>query len=194
MFHCETEKDPPSDDELVDEMVRVQGTEVFFYSGVNSASVSKLNIILKRLERDLLVKSIEYPGYEPNITIYIKSEGGDIFEGFSAMDHIENCKVPVTTVADGCCASAATFMFLAGNKRTMNRHSFLLIHQISMDGLWGKYEEIKQEVENSDKFMETIRNIYRDKTKIPPKKLDEFMKKDVYLTYQECQKYGFICN
>jgi len=189
MFRGETDKDSPTEDELIDEMVRVQGTDVFFYSGVNSASVSKLNIILKRLEKELLVKAIEYPGYEPNITIYIKSEGGDIFEGFSAMDHIDNCKVHTTTVADGCCASAATFMFLAGDRSIMNNHSFLLIHQISMDGLWGKYEEIKQEVENSDKFMETIKHIYREKTKIPSKKLDEFMKKDVYLTSGECQKY-----
>ena len=144
------------------------------------------------MEKELLIKTIEYPGYEPRITLYIKSEGGDIFEGFSAMDHIENSPVHITTVADGCCASAATFMFLAGHTRKISPHSFLLIHQISMDGIWGKYEDIKQEVENSDKFMDTIRNIYREKTKITPKKLDEFMKKDVYLSASECQKYGII--
>ena len=68
----------------------------------------------------------------------------------------------------------------------------LLIHQISMDGLWGKYEEIKQEVENSDKFMDTIKNIYREKTKIPSKKLEEFMKKDVYLGYEECITFEIV--
>jgi len=190
MFHhrCEAEKE----EEIEDESVKVSGTDVFFYSGVNSASVSKLNIILRKLEKELLIKAIEYPGYEPRIRIYIKSEGGDIFEGFSAMDHIANTQVHVTTIADGCCASAGTFMFLAGHTREMNQHAFLLIHQISMDGIWGKYEEIKQEVQNSDKFMETIKNIYREKTKIPPKKLDEFMKKDVYLSVQDCTKYSII--
>lgn len=192
MFLCEAEKEH-AEDEFDDENVKVQGTDVFFYAGVNSASVSKLNFILKRLEKDLMIKAIEFgPGYEPRVTLYIKSEGGDIFEGFSAMDHIENSKVHITTVADGCCASAATFMFLAGHTRVVNPHSFLLIHQISMDGIWGKYEDIKQELVNSDRFMETIKNIYREKTKIPPKKLEEFMKKDVYLTAQECQKYGII--
>lgn len=190
-YHCETEKEH-TDDEFSDEVVKVQGTDIFFYSPVNSSSISKLNIILKRLERELLLRSVELPGYEPRVTLYIKSEGGDIFEGFSGMDHIENTKLYVTTVADGCCASAATFLFLAGDERVVNRHSYLLIHQISMDGLWGKYEEIKQEVENSDKFMDTIKNIYREKTKISSKKLEEFMKKDVYLTAQECQKYGII--
>ena len=191
MFLCEAETEH-TEDEFDDENVKVHGTDVFFYAGVNSASVSKLNFILKRLEKDLMIKAIEHPGYEPHVTLYIKSEGGDIFEGFSAMDHIENSKVHITTVADGCCASAATFMFLAGHARVVNTHSFLLIHQISMDGIWGKYEDIKQELVNSDRFMETIKNIYREKTKIPPKKLEEFMKKDVYLTAQECQKYGII--
>lgn len=184
----ETEKE----DDFSDEVVKCQGTDVFFYSPVTSSSVSKLNIILKRLEKKLLVKMVKTDGYEPSITLYIKSEGGDIFEGFSAMDHIENCKIPIVTVADGCCASAATFMFLAGHRRRVNKHSFLLIHQISLDGLWGNYEDIKQEVENSTKFMETLKNIYREKTNIPAKKLDEFMKKDVYLTAQECQKFGII--
>lgn len=191
MFRCEAEKEH-SDDEFGEDVVKVQGTDVFFYSPVNPSSISKLNIILKRLEKELMIKAIEYPGYEPVVTLYIKSEGGDIFEGFSAMDHIENSSVHIITVADGCCASAATFMFLAGHTRRVNPHSFLLIHQISMDGIWGKYEDIKQEVENSDKFMDTIKNIYREKTKIPSKKLEEFMKKDVYLTAQECQKYGII--
>ena len=189
---CETEKETSNEDDFCDEVVKVSGTDIFFYSGVNSSSVSKLNFVLRKLEKELLIKAIEYPGYEPRINIYIKSEGGDIFEGFSAMDHIENTKLHVTTIADGCCASAATFMFLAGHTREMNQHAFLLIHQISMDGIWGKYEEIKQEVQNSDKFMETIKNIYREKTKIPTKKLDEFMKKDVYLSAQDCTKYGII--
>ncbi len=185
---CEAERE----EETEEEFVKFSGTDIFFYCGVNSTSVSKLNFILRKLERDLLIKSIEYPGYEPRINIYIKSEGGDIFEGFSAMDHIQNTKLHVTTIADGCCASAATFMFLGGHTRQMNQHAFLLIHQLSMDGIWGKYEEIKQEVQNSDKFMETIKNIYREKTKIPAKKLDEFMKKDVYLSAAECTKYSII--
>jgi len=191
MFLCEAEKEQ-SEDEFEDENVKVHGTDVFFYASVNSASVSKLNFILKRLEKELMIKAIEYSGYEPRVTLYIKSDGGDIFEGFSAMDHIENSKIHITTIADGCCASAATFMFLAGHTRVVNTHSFLLIHQISMGGIWGKYEDIKQELVNSDRFMETIKNIYREKTKIPSKKLEEFMKKDVYLTTQECQKYGII--
>ena len=188
-----TEKDETAvavEDEFGEELVKCQGTDIYFYAPVQTANISKLNIILKRLETELFIKSIELAGYQPAVTLYIKSEGGDIFEGFSGMDHIENSKLHITTVADGCCASAATFLFLAGDVRIVNKHSYLLIHQISMDGLWGNYEDIKQEVENSDKFMDTIKTIYRDKTKIPPKKLDEFMKKDVYLTSQECHRYG----
>ena len=191
MFLCESDKET-GDEDFSEDVVKVCGTDIFFYSSVTSSNISKLNIVLKRLEKELFHRVVDCPGYEPRVTLYIKSEGGDIFEGFSGMDHIENSRLHVTTVADGCCASAATFLFLAGDERKVNRHSYLLIHQISMDGLWGKYEEIKQEVENSDKFMETIKNIYREKTRIPTKKLDEFMKKDVYLNAQECQKYGII--
>jgi len=172
--------------------VKVSGTDVFFYSPVNSNSVSRLNFVLRELERELSVKAIALQGYEPHITLYIKSPGGDIFEGFSAMDHITNSKLYVTTVADGVCASAGTFLLLAGDTVRMNPHAYLLIHQLSMDGVWGNFEEVKQEVQNSEKFMDTIKEIYKEKTKIPQKKLAELMTKDVYLNYDECKKYGVV--
>lgn len=180
-----------SDDENDEKFVKNIGCDVFFYSDVNTTSVSKLNRILKRLEQKLLKRSVELSGYNPEITVYINSGGGDIFAGFSGMDHISNCKLHVTTVADGCCASAATFLFLAGDTRVVNKHSYILIHQLSMD-LWGKYDDIKQEAENADKFMETIRGIYREKTKIPKKKLDDLMKRDVYLNCEDCKKFGVV--
>ena len=73
----------------------------------------------------------------------------------------------------------------------MNRHSFMLIHQLS-SGLWGKYEELKDDMENCNLFMEMIYKIYSEHTKIPRKKLDEILKRDLWFDAETCLKYGLI--
>ena len=135
--------------------------------------------------------AIDFPVYTPVITIQIKSDGGDVFAGLSAMDHIAASQMEVHTVADGLCASAATFLLMGGSKRMMLPNACVLIHQLS-SGFWGKFEDMKNELENCEKFMAIITNIYKEHTKIPTKKLDEMMKRDIHLTATECLKFSVI--
>lgn len=126
-----------------------------------------------------------------NINLFIHSDGGDLMAGLSSMDHIAHSRIPVTTIVDGFAASAAAIIFLGGAKRKMMPHSFVLIHQLST-GLWGKYEDLKDEVKNCDLLMKNALTIYRKKTNIPPKKLSKFMKRDVYLSLKKCIKYNIV--
>jgi ATP-dependent protease ClpP protease subunit len=82
-------------------------------------------------------------------------------------------------------------MSVVADERKINKHAFMLIHQLS-SGMWGKYRDIKDEVENLDKLMETIRSIYSKYTKIPKKKLDEILDHDLWLSAEECLKYGLV--
>jgi len=146
---------------------------------------------LKKLEIDLMKKSIELPDYIPEIKLFINSGGGDIFAGFSAMDHISQMKVNVHTIADGQCASAATFILLGGSTRSIQPHAHILIHQLS-SGFWGKFEEMKDEVKSCERFMSMINGVYVSSTAIPSKKLKTLMKRDIYLTPQECVDFEIV--
>jgi len=125
------------------------------------------------------------------IWLHINSHGGLIFDGLAAMDQVSLCKCPVYTVVDGVCASSATFMAVKGKRRFIKPNSFMLIHQVS-SGLWGKYEEFVDEMENLEKMMDVIQNIYKKYTRIPKKLLDDIMKRDVYFDAKECLKYGLV--
>ena len=171
--------------------VRVSGADIYYYGDITCENVLEFITKFKNTETELLKKAIDLPGYTPTITIHIKSDGGDVFAGLSAMDHVGAGKVKVHTVAEGLCASAATFMLMAGDKRMMLPNSCVLIHQLS-SGVWGKFEDMKNEVANCEKFMAIITDIYKNNTNIPNKKLEEMMKKDIYLTSTECLRYGVI--
>ena len=67
----------------------------------------------------------------------------------------------------------------------------MLIHQLSA-GYWGKYEELKDDMQNNDLIMNKIKDIYKEYTKIPSKKLDEVLKRDLWWDAKTCLEYGLI--
>jgi ATP-dependent protease ClpP protease subunit len=109
----------------------------------------------------------------------------------SAVDYIKSSQIPVTSVIDGCAASAATLMSVVAKKRLMREHSFMLIHQLSSIS-WGKFEELKDEMTNNELLMRTITDIYTQYTRIPKKKLKEMLKRDLWWDAKTCLEYGLI--
>jgi ATP-dependent protease ClpP protease subunit len=164
-----------------DSFVKVQGNEIFFYCEVSDVTVLEFNMKLRQLAKE-----------HSHITVYIHSNGGELWAGLSAMDHIRKCPSHVTTVADGICASAATMMLLAGDERQMLEHSYVLIHQVNTDGSWEKYSDLKEQVGNYDRFMKNFKKIYEKYTNIPSNVLDKLFMKDIYWDYRKCVKYGVV--
>lgn len=185
-----TDKNKQEIEEEVDACV--VGNEVFFYTYIDDDTILWLHRELRNLETKLLKKKAKNPGVSPKIILYLKSDGGDMFAGMSGMDFISNMRVPVYTVADGICASAATFLLFGGTKRYVKSHAHVLIHQLSTDGFWGKFEDLKDEMKSLKKFMKMIKGVYENRANIPQKKMDSLMKKDVYLDARQCLKYQIV--
>jgi ATP-dependent Clp endopeptidase proteolytic subunit ClpP len=175
--------------------VKVQGSDIYFHCEVCEESVLELNMKLKKLEIDLLHKHLDLGLHDvrPEIRIWIRSDGGDLHSGLSAMDAISRLKTcKVRTIADGVCASAATFLLLGGRTRHMTENSYILIHQLNMDGTWGKFEDFKDQLENLEKFMNRIRKIYTRETKIPEDRLEKLLKRDLYMDAKKCLKWEVV--
>jgi ATP-dependent Clp endopeptidase proteolytic subunit ClpP len=191
------EKKPPSrkgaqpDGNKPEKFISVHENKIYYYSNVNRESAVELNKKIGELESKSLTMSKTLDIDTPSIKVLINSGGGSITAGISSMDTILRCKVPVETYVDGFCASAATFLSVVGEKRFMSRNSYMLIHQLS-SSLWGKYSEIEDEKKNLDLMMETIKNVYKEYTKVPMRKLDEILKHDLLWDANTCLKYRLI--
>jgi len=178
-----------------DEFVKVQGSDIYFHCEVCEVTVLELNMKLKKLAKELLHKHLDLglDHIKPEIRIFIRSDGGDLHAGLSAMDCINSMnRVKVRTIADGVCASAATFLLLGGRTRHMTENSYILIHQLNMDGSWGKFEDFKDQMENLEKFMKRFREIYTRETRIPEDKLEKLLKRDVYMDAKKCLKWDVV--
>ncbi len=176
---------------LSTEYVKTICNESLFYADVDRENTLDFVDKFKKLEIELLKKKAELVGYEPSIRVHIMSEGGCIFAGMNMMNVLETSRVKVITIAQGSCCSAATFMLLGGAERRMGKNAYILIHQISTE-MWGNFQELKHELKSTDKFMQKLKQMYLEKTKIPEKMLKKLMKKDIYLSPEKCLKYKIV--
>lgn len=186
-YASETKGHASTDNNVVD----FSHNRIYFYSGVTRPKILQLNKGIFNLNVNMLSKTGPLEYEPPPIILHINSYGGSVFAGLAAVDYIKNSKVPVNTVIDGCAASAATLMSCVGSHRQMNRNACMLVHQLS-GVMWGKFQEMQDDMQNSEMLMEKIKNIYKEHTKIPKKEMDNILKHDIWWEAEKCLQYGLI--
>ena len=164
---------------------------IYFYSEVNRTKVLSLNKNIQTIGTKLQNHANSLNIATPEIYLHINSYGGSVFAGMAAVDYIRKSRADVVTVIDGCAASAATLMSVVGKRRLINEHSFMLIHQLSTS-MWGKFEDLKDDMKNNELLMKVIKNIYEEHTKIPKKELSKILKHDLWWDAKTCLKYGLV--
>lgn len=171
--------------------VKVVGRDLYFYAGVNRASILSLNEELKKLDVKMLTHAAQNDCDPLPIRLHINSYGGSIFAGIAGMEAIRKCRVPVHTIVDGCAASAGTFMSVVGDHRVMHEQSYMLIHQLS-SVMCGKFQEFEDKMRNLKELMGMIKRIYMRHAKIPAKKLEQILKHDLWFSSGKCLRYGLV--
>lgn len=174
------------------DILKTESNRIYFYSDIGRESVLKLNHKLRDMGTSYIAEQV-YRGVEHPTPLYlhINSYGGSIFHGLSAMDSVLTSLLPIYSVVDGCCASAATFMSVAADKRLMQANAYMMIHQLS-SVIWGKFTDFKDGMQNLEALMAKIKDIYREYTEVPSDKLDELLTHDLWWDAEQCLEYGMI--
>lgn len=171
---------------------QITTNQLYFYDDVTRTSIYNLNRNLESLSKSLLFLTINYNlAQVPPIDLFISSEGGEVLSSFSAVDRIKNSKVPIHSYVEGGVASAATLLSVVAQKRYIRQNGFMLIHQVS-SGVWGNFQQIRDEMNNLELIMKYIKSIYIQHTKFTTEELDNILKKDIYLDAQQCLAKGLV--
>lgn len=127
------------------------------------------------------------------ITLHIMSPGGEVPVMFTVYDTIKQSRIPVVTINEGACHSAAFIIFLAGTHRLMNPHATFIAHEGS-GAMGGSYRENKAAMEQYEKDVAEMRHIIAAETGIDEdlitKKFEE--SQDWYIRYDEAVEKGII--
>ena len=170
--------------------IRVVENTIYFYGDITECNALELNSTLHAVDKKLKVASI-FADVKPVIKLHINSYGGSLFAGLATVDTIRRLDADVHSVIDGAAASAATIISVSCTTRSIGKYSKMLIHQLS-SGMYGKYNELEDDMENNKHLMETIKAIYKEHTKVPMKKLGEILKRDLWFDSKTCLSLGLV--
>lgn len=164
---------------------------IYFYGTVNEENCLQLTNSLNELNIKAKHHKILYPSYEPHISLHIQSGGGSLMHTFYVCDTIMNLDTPVYTYVDGFAASAASLIAVSGKKKYMTKHSAILIHQLS-SSTSGKLNEMKTEINNLGFFMNNVKYIYLNNTRLELDTLENLLTTDVWLDSNTCKNMGLV--
>lgn len=136
---------------------------------------------------DLISAVKEVPETEP-VHVLIDSIGGDIDVALSMYDYLRSLGRNIITECTGMCASAATIVFLAGDKRIAGCP--IMIHNpwIKTDGNAKKLREVADWIASCEKRLEKF---YSEKTGQNAEVLSSLMDVDTYMSTSQAITLGF---
>lgn len=149
-------------------------------SGVANAVVAQLLFLEKENE-------------DKDITIYINSPGGVVYDGLAIIDTMDLVKPNIVTVAVGTCASMGSLILTKGTKgkRFALPNSMVLIHQ-PHGGASGQVSDLEITLKEYQRVKELGAQIIADTTGKDKKQVSKDMDRDNYMTAAEAKKYGLI--
>lgn len=171
-----------------------KANHIYFYDEIHRDCMLELAKKIKNTALELQKLCLKYDLQEkPKIYLHISSLGGCIFSSFTVIDAILQSEIPVVTIVEGACASAATLISVAGHERWMGEYGYFLMHQLR-SGNWGAMSELEDDHDNCLELMRRIRSHYVrfSNGAVKEEQLDEILRHDIWWTAKDCLEKGLI--
>jgi ATP-dependent Clp protease protease subunit len=130
---------------------------------------------------------------DPNkdITLYINSPGGSVYDGLAIYDTMQFLKCDVSTVGIGMQASMGAFLMSSGakGKRYLLPNATVMIHQPS-SGTRGKVTDMEIDLKEGLRLKHKLNEILAKNTGQKVDKVASDAERDYWMTAEEAVKYG----
>jgi ATP-dependent Clp protease protease subunit len=128
------------------------------------------------------------------LTLYINSQGGDLYEAFGLIDMMKNSRIPIRTIGYGSVMSAAFLILAAGapGERYVTKNCGIMCHQMSATEEMGKYHDIKATRKETDRLNKAMYDMLKETTGLDGRiiKTRLLPAHDVYMTAEEMVSFG----
>lgn len=125
------------------------------------------------------------------IQVEINSPGGDVFAGLAIYNALKGSGKEIVTKVMGVAASAASVIFMAGDKRVAPKNTFVMVHN-PWSFAMGNADELRDTADTLDKIGASLRTIYTSGTGLEDAEVAEMLSKDTWLTADEAKDKGFV--
>ena len=128
-----------------------------------------------------------------DISLYINSPGGSVYDGMAIYDTMNFIKPDVATYGIGLQASMGAFLLSSGakGKRFCLPHAKVMIHQPS-SGTRGKVTDMEIDLKETLEVKEMLAKIMAKNTGQKLSKVKADMERDYWMSPDEAVKYGLV--
>lgn len=175
----------PRGERVFDIFSRLLEERIVFLAGPISDGLA--NVIIAQL----LLLQQQDPKKE--IKMYINSPGGSAYAAFAIYDTLQQMQTPISTIAVGMAASAATLLLAAGNKgkRSALSHALVHIHQpVGQAG--GQATDIEITAKEILRLKDLYAATLAKHTGQSKEKVLQDIDRDLNMTPEEAKRYGII--
>jgi len=154
-------------------------------------TINHIIMLIHKYNRDDFGVSVEE---RLPIMLYIDTQGGELYRGFSLIGAIENSITPVVGVVEGgICMSMGIPLLLSCHYRMVSRHATLLYHELRAPMDVQTLREIQNTTRHYEILQDKMDGYIVENSSIPLEVLQEKRKMnlDWYMTIEEVEKYGF---
>ena len=136
---------------------------------------------------------LAYVDPQADISLYINSPGGSVYDGMAIYDTMNFIKPDVATYGIGLQASMGAFLLSSGakGKRFCLPHAKVMIHQPS-SGTHGKVTDMEIDMKETLEVKEMLAKIMAKITGQKLAKVKSDMERDYWMAPDEAVKYGLI--
>ena len=126
-----------------------------------------------------------------DLTIHLQSEGGDVFDGLSIYNQIDNYPGQVKVVVDSLSASIASVLMMAADEIQANANAHVMVHNAWAMAV-GNAEAFRGVADVLDSLDGQIASIYSGRTGIDAQNWLGIMGKDTYFDAGKALEMGLI--
>nr|WP_236165707.1 head maturation protease, ClpP-related [Pseudomonas fulva] len=123
------------------------------------------------------------------VTVYINSPGGDMFEGIAIYNRLREHSQKVTTKVLGMAASAASIIYLAGTERQVASSAFLMIHNC-WTFLSGNRHYLRDVSDDMEEFDAAMADLYAETSGQPVEDMAELMDDETFIRGKRAMELG----
>jgi ATP-dependent Clp endopeptidase proteolytic subunit ClpP len=123
------------------------------------------------------------------VTVYINSPGGDMFEGIAIYNCLREHSLKVTTKVLGMAASAASIIYLAGTERQVASSAFLMIHNC-WTFLSGNRHYLRDVADDMQEFDAAMADLYAETSGQPVEDMAELMDDETFIRGKRALELG----
>ena len=124
------------------------------------------------------------------INVHINSYGGDVSEGLAIYNVLREHKAQIVTICDGFACSAASVVFMAGDRRVMQPASLLMIHNAWTVAM-GNAAQLRKTADDIETITQASVEAYKKVATISEEEIKALMGAETWILPKDAVEYGF---